>query len=57
MTAQGGEVAKTVKSGIEKDTAFHRGYLIDDRNLTSLQGRIGQTQPRSPQIRLQGCGW
>jgi hypothetical protein len=24
-----GEVAKTVKSEIEKDTAFYRGYLID----------------------------
>jgi hypothetical protein len=26
-----------VKSGIEKDTAFYRGYLIDDRSLTSLR--------------------
>jgi hypothetical protein len=37
VTAQGGEVAKTLKSGIEKDTAFYRGYLIDDRSLTSLR--------------------
>jgi hypothetical protein len=28
---------KTVKSGIEKVTAFYRGYLIDDRSLTSLR--------------------
>jgi hypothetical protein len=26
VTAQGGEVAKTVKSGIEQDTEFYRGY-------------------------------
>jgi hypothetical protein len=25
VTAQGGEVAKTRKSGIERDTAFYRG--------------------------------
>jgi hypothetical protein len=33
VTAQGGEVAKTVKSGIETDMAFYREYLIDDRSL------------------------
>jgi len=26
-----------VKSVIEKDMAFYRGYLIDDRSLTSLR--------------------
>jgi hypothetical protein len=36
---------ETVKSGIEKDTEFYCGYLIDDQSDVA-EGRTGQTQPR-----------
>jgi hypothetical protein len=45
VAAQGGEVDRDRTSGIEKDTEFYRGDLIDDQSDVT-EGRTGQTQPR-----------
>jgi hypothetical protein len=43
VTAQSGEVDGDVKSGIEKDTEFYRGYLIDDQ-CDVAEGRTGRSR-------------